>query len=147
MYNTYSFADVTGAMTHPTAGYYVFQGQEGLNRISFEYQTENTQHAVAADGTNMVTRRAGRNGRIEIEMQQTSALHEYLLNWSNGINLSADQQDSSQWASAQLAIRVVNTGRAHTCLGVSPLKPMVPAYAAEGGNVVWTLMAAEVYSE
>ena len=81
---TYSFLDMTGSLSHPTIGDYVFTG-EGVGQITVAYATERTSHDVAADGSVMVSKVAGNNGTITIECQQTSAVHKWLLAWYNAL--------------------------------------------------------------
>ena len=144
---TYSFKDLTGAFAHPLAGAYTFEGEIGLGQITLAMVTENTIHAVAADGTVMVSAVPGDNGTITIETQQTSDLHSFLLSWANLCKTNLRLGDASNWASAALSLRNVVDGATHIATGISPQKIPDKSYAAQGGNVTWVLMAADIQSQ
>lgn len=144
MGKTYSFKDLSGAFAHPLAGAYTFAGQIGLGQITFTMATERTTHDVSADGSVMVSYIAGDNGSISIECQQTSDLHNFLLNWYNLCKTNADLGDVSEWASAALTVRSLVGATTHVCRGISPAKNPDKAYAAQGGKVTWNLMAADI---
>lgn len=143
---TYSFKDLSGAFAHPLAGAFIFQGQIGMGQITIAMATEKTTHDVAADGTVMVSFISGDNGSLQIEAQQTSELHAFLLNWYNLIKTAADLGDVSNWASAALSFRNILDGSVHVITGVSPNKIPDKVYAAQGGKITWHLMAADVQS-
>jgi Protein of unknown function (DUF3277) len=144
--NVYSFKDVTGAFAHPLAGTFTFYGQIGMGQFVVSMDTEKTSHQIAADGTVMVSAIAGDNGRVTIEVQQTSLLHSFLLTWYNLVVTAFNNSDTSNFASAALTIRSVTDNSSHILTGVSPSKIPDKTYAAQGQTVTWTLMAAEVKS-
>ncbi len=141
---TYSFKDVSGAFAHPLAGAFIFGGQIGMGQISISMATDKTSHDVAADGTVMVSFISGDNGAIDIEVQQTSELHSFLLAWYNLIKTASDLGDVSNWASAAITIRSLLDGASHVIQGLSPSKIPDKVYAAQGGKITWHLMAADV---
>lgn len=136
---TYSFTDLSGAIAHPALGAYTFTG-EGAGEISVSMTTERTAHDVAADGSVMVTKIAGNNGSISIAVQQTSPIHQWLLNWYNYLVAA----DTSQWAQSALTLRNTVTGDSHVCTGVSPQKVPDKSYQAQGQRVTWVLMCADI---
>lgn len=136
---TYSFLDLVGAITHPSLGTYIFDG-EGAGSITVTKATERTSHDVAADGSVMVSKIPGNNGAITIECQQTSPLHKWLCTWFNALWLL----DTSEWATTSLLLRNGSTNTSHACKGVSPQKEADTPYQAQGQRVTWTLMCAEV---
>ncbi|MBX4266538.1 phage protein [Clostridium estertheticum] len=140
-YTTYSFQDVVAAFACPSVGSASSTGA-GLGSITVDMTTEKTVHEVAADGKVMVSKIPGENGTIAVVVQQTSALHKYLLNWYNYINNSSSA--ISAWASMAITISSANLGDKTICTGVSPQKLAGRAYAAQGASVTWTLMAAEI---
>jgi hypothetical protein len=119
---TYSFKDLSGAMTSILAGAFPFAGQLGMGRITVEYTTDHGALETAADGTVLPAFIAGRAGRITIEVQQTSVFHKYLLIWHNLHVLRASNGDISQWASSAILLRNTLDGSSHEALGVIPLK-------------------------
>jgi hypothetical protein len=142
--STYSFKDTAGAFTHPLAGAFLFAGQIGMNQAHVSMATEKTTHNLAADGNVMVSYIAGDNGSIALEVQQTSDLHAFLLAWYNTIKTLADQGNVTNWATAAITLRNLVDGSIHEATGVSPSKIPDKVYAAQGQNITWTLMAADV---
>lgn len=136
---TYSFLDLTGSISHPTIGDYVFTG-EGVGQITLSYSTERSAHDVASDGSVMVSKVAGNNGTITIECQQTSPLHFWLLAWYNALWNMA----TSEWATTSILMRNASTGGHHYATGCSPQKIGDVPYHAQGGRVTWTIMAADI---
>lgn len=136
---TYSFADLVGSISHPELGIYMFDGT-GVGSVTISKTTDRTAHDVASDGSVMVSKVPGNNGTITIEVQQTSAIHKWLLAWFNAL-VGAK---TSSWAETAITLRNSATKTSHVCMGVSPLKePDVP-YQAQGQRVTWTLMCAEI---
>lgn len=139
MYSTYSFEDVTCSFQHPNVGAAESTGA-GLGSIAIAMTTDRTAHDTAADGKIMISKIPGKNGTISIAMQQTSELHKYLIKWYNYIDLA----NSSEWAKMTLTIKSNNLNDSTTCTGVSPQKLADRPYQAQGQQVTWTLMAAEI---
>lgn len=138
---TYSFLDLSGAISHALfpGGVYQFTG-EGVGSVTVKMLTERTAHDVAADGSIMVSKLAGNNGQIDIECQQTSLVHKYLLSLYNYLIAA----DANQWAMAAMALRNVSDGTSHTATGVSFGKVPDKPYRANGERVTWTLWAADI---
>jgi len=145
--NLYSYKDVSLAFVHPLVPSLYLTGEQGSGQIVISNSTDHTVHAVAADGTTMVSYVAGNPGHLTLEMQQTSTLNLALLAWFNAVKIAADAGGVSDWASATVIVRSLLDGAVHTLLGVSPLKVPDKTYAAQGGNITWTLMAATVINE
>lgn len=140
----YSFKDLSGAFSHPAAGSFQFAGQIGQGQTTVEMTTEKTVQDVAADGTVMVSAIAGDNGQISIEMQQTSELFKFLLDWYNLVNTALNNNDASGWAAATLTLRNITDGSGHVCTGVSPAKIPTKPYSAQGQKITWILPAANI---
>lgn len=138
-YNTYSFEDVTCSFQHPGVGAASSTGA-GLGTISIAMANDKTVHEVAADGSVMISKIAGKNGTVAITMQQTSELHKYLLRWYNYV----DAAKSSEFAKMVITIKSNNLGDITTCTGVSPQKLADRPYQAQGQQITWNLMAAEI---
>lgn len=143
---TYSFKDLSGAMTSALAGAFPFAGQLGVGRITVEFITDHGGLETAADGTVLPFFVAGRGGRITIEVQQTSAFHKFLLMWHNLHVIPCSAGDISLWASSSLLMRNTLDGSAHEALGVIPLKIPDKAYAAQPTMITWTLLASNLNS-
>ena len=147
MSTTYAFKAVVGAFTDPDVGTFAFQGQEGVKSISVTNATDRTVHDTAADGTVMVSYVSGASGSAEIETQQNSTLHQFLVNWANIKFTESENGDAANFASAAMKIVDTLSGAIHTLTGVSPLKIPDKPYGASGGMVTWHLMAAQVVTQ
>ena len=102
--------------------------------------TDRTVHDTAADGTVMVSKVAGNSGSVAILVQQNSDFHKWLLKWYNYIILA----NSSEWAGMNITIKSANLGDITTCTGVSPQKLADRPYEAQGKQVTWVLLAANI---
>ncbi|HBC94296.1 MAG TPA: DUF3277 domain-containing protein [Pelotomaculum sp.] len=142
MYTTYSFADVSVVIKHPSVGRITANG-EGLGNISISMATDRTAHDVAADGTVMVSKIRGRNGTVSIATQQSSSLNRWLKKWYNYLETA----DADEWADATITIRSNVMDDHHTITGVSPQKQPDRPYQAQGQQVTWTLMAADIQQD
>jgi len=146
MATTYSFKDLSGAFTHPLTTPYVFAGKIGLGQITISMSTDKSVHDVSADGSVMISAIPGDHGHVAIEAQQTSDLHAFLLSWYNLIKTAMDAGDLTNWATASMTLRNLVDGSVHTITGISPAKIPDKTYAAQGGKITWTLMAADIQS-
>lgn len=139
---TYSFLDLVGSISHPALAPYIFTG-EGAGSVSVAKATERSAHDVAADGSIMVSKIAGNNGTVTIEMQQTSPLHFWMLKWFQTLwNLP-----TNQWALTSMLLKNSTTGGSHICQGVTPQKEGDIPYQAQGGRVTWTLLCADIVND
>lgn len=143
-YTTYSFKDLTGAFAHPTAGVFTFGGEIGMGQVVITMATEKTMHDVAADGTVQVSAVAGDNGTVAIEVQQTSSFHKFLMTWFNTVKNALNNDDVTNWTGASILLRSSLDGTSHLCTGISPQNIPAKTYAKQGGNITWTLMAADI---
>ena len=138
-YTTYSFLDLSGALVHPSLGAYIFTGQ-GVGQVTVTMDTERSAHSVAADGTIMVSKIAGHNGKIQIQCQQTSNVHKWLLAAENALYIA----DTDAWAEMSASLRNTSDGTSHIIVGMSFGKVPDKVYQAEGQMVTWTLWAANI---
>ena len=136
---TYSFDDVTVSFSHPSVGAASTVGA-GLGSISIAKANDDTAHDVAADGAVMISKIAGKNGTIAITVQQVSDFNKFMLKWYNYVK----QGNASEWASANITINSKNLNDSTVCTGVSPQKIADRGYQAQGQQVTWNLMAAEI---
>jgi hypothetical protein len=138
-HTTYSFLDLSGALVHPDLGAYIFTGQ-GTGQVTVTMDTERSAHSVAADGTIMVSKIAGHNGKIQIQCQQTSNVHKWLLAAENALYIA----DTDAWAEMSASLRNTSDGTSHIITGMSFGKVPDKVYQAEGQMVTWTLWAANI---
>jgi len=139
--STYSFLDLSGAIAHPDLGAYIFTGQ-GVGSVTVALANDKSAHDIAADGAVMVSKIAGLTGMITINCQQTSALHKWLLTAFNALYIAP----TDSWAQMTIALRNTSDGTSHVITGASFGKIPDKAYAAQGAQVAWTLMAADIQS-
>lgn len=139
MYKTYSFEDVTVSCSHPSVGTSSSTGA-GMGSISIAKANDDTAHDVAADGTVMVSKLAGKNGTLSLTMQQVSDFHKWLLKCYNYVK----QANASEWATMNITIKSNNLNDNTVCTGVSFQKLADRGYEAQGKSVTWNLMAAEI---
>lgn len=138
--STYSFLDLVGSIHSPVMrSDYIFTG-EGAGSVTVTKSQERTAQDVAADGSVMVSKVAGNNGTVTIEVQQTSPLQKWLENWFHYL----ENADTSDWASTTMLLSNKSTGEDIICTGVSPQKEADKPYQAQGQRVSWTLMCADV---
>ena len=140
MNTTYSFLDTVVVLAHSLLPIPVTLNGEGLGKVTISMTTERSSHNVAADGVIMVTKRAGNNGMVSIDIQQTSAAHKELLSFFNALIVGAP----SVWAQATLTVRNVTDGTTHVCTGLSPQKVPDKNYEREGGMVSWVFLSTDI---
>jgi hypothetical protein len=141
MATTYSFPDLTGSLSHPVIGSFIFGGDPlGLGEAHVVKSTERTILDTAADGGIMISKISGNSGVITFHVQQTSILHKWLL---NSFNL-AWSLPSSQWGLWACLLRNVSDGTSHLGHGGAFLKEADVPYQAQGQRLIWTMPYADV---
>ena len=141
-YTVYSFDDVTMTISHPQIGQYVVRGA-GIGSITTTMATDRTAHDISADGQVMVSKIRGRNGSHAIAVQQVSTLHKWLLKLYNYL----EQATASHWANITIVIQANSMGETITSTGVSFQKLPDKPYQAQGQQVTWQLMAADIQQD
>lgn len=142
-FKTYSFADVDIVMSHPSVGVkdIGFSGL-GIGSIAINMANDRTVHDTAADGTIMISKIKTASGLIALVVQQLSDAHMWLQKWSNYIYLTST--NANEWAQATITITSRSTGEIFFCTGVSPQKSADRTFQAQGQNITWNLMAADI---
>jgi len=138
-YKAYSFSDVSAVIKHPSFGQIIATG-EGIGSITSEMSTDRTVHDLAADGTVMISKVKGRNGTVSLAIQQTSSLHQWLTKLYNYLETAS----TSKWAETSIVIRTPSMNEIETCTGVSFGKQPSNPRQAQGQNITWALMAADI---
>jgi len=141
---TYSFKSLTGVLVNPVFGITIplTGGNIGAGQFIVRMLTERTSHLVAADGTVMTSYEAGDNADLDVEVQESSLLHQELLVLYNLCLLAANNDDVSGWAATTIQFVMLTDGSQHNLQGVSFKKFPDKPYAAKGQNITWGLMAA-----
>ena len=137
---TYSFADVSFVMSHPSVGQKSINGL-GIGKITVAYADNNTESDLGADGVVMPSKIASKRGTITLDIQQTSSLNKWLLNYANVVqNASA-----SSWTSASININEnFDQGMVTKATGVALQKRPDHSDAAQGDHVSWVLFCASI---
>lgn len=146
---TYSFKSLTGVLTNSVFGTTIplTGGNIGIGSITIRMTTTRTAHDVAADGTVMPSYLAGDNGEVDIQVQETSAIHSELLDLYNQAVLAADNDDVSGWAATAISFTLLIDGSTHTLTGVSFDKIPDKPYEASGQKMTWKMVAANVVNQ
>ena len=136
---TYSFTDLALTINCPGVGSFSFNGT-GVGSVSVQMSNDRTAHDVAADGSIMVSKIKARNGLIAISCQQTSDIHAWLSKWFNYLETS----DSSQYETTNMSLISATMGDKINATRVCPQKQADRPYQAQGQQVTWNLMAADI---
>ena len=138
-HTTYSFTDIEGTISHPSYGSFSIQG-EGVGEMSINMMTDRTVHDVASDGHIMVSKIAGNNGTVNINAQQTSEMHNFLLGLFNYLWSAT----TDEWAQISLTITAPNMGETVYCQGGAFQKIGDKPYQAQGQRIAWNLLFADI---
>lgn len=136
---TYSFQDLNANFSHPSVGQISMNG-EGIGSITITRANDVTAHDVSADGSVMISKIKSKNGTIAISVQQSSPLNKWLDRVYNYLEVAS----SSEWAKASIILRHLTLGEGTVCTGVSFQKRADKPYQAQGQQVTWNLMAANI---
>lgn len=141
---TYSFKSLVGVLVNAIFGVTIplTGGNIGAGAFRVSMTTERTVQDVAADGTVMVSYVAGDNGMLEVEVQESSVLHQQLLALYNLALLAANNDDVSGWAATVISFRMLTDGSQHLFSGVSFQKFPDKPYEAHGQKITWRLPVA-----
>jgi hypothetical protein len=146
---TYSGMDVNASFVHPFIGSIQAGGiaSNGLQKLQIRMLTTRTTMKVGMDGAVIPSAIPGRNGEIELEVWQTSTLHQELLAWFNSLEAAQYAGDVSQWAIGVALIKCIVDGSTHTATGIAPTKVPDKTYSAEAQTVTWILACANIVNE
>lgn len=139
MVKTYSFADVSFSMNHPSIGSYSAIG-EGVGDFTISYANSRTAQDVGGDGTVMTSKIKAKNGTITLNILQTSDMEDYLERWWRYIEVAP----SSEYTGMTITIRSTTMGVHIVCTGVAPEKPADKPFQAQGQKISWNLMAENI---
>lgn len=128
--------------THPSYGQHVATG-EGLGSITTSMTADRAVHDVAADGSIMTSKIRARNGSHAIVIQQTSPLDQWLTKLFNYLETAA----TSEWASLSVTQRAPGLGNLITSTGVTIVKQPDRPFQAQGQQITWNLIAADVQQD
>jgi hypothetical protein len=144
---TYAFKSVVGGIQDPDVGPFIFQGQEGVKHITIKNETERGVKDTAADGTILISYVSGASGGLEVVTQQTSSLHQYLVNWANTKFTNAENNNAENFAAAAWKVQDTLSGAIHTVTGVYPTKIPDKPYGNTAADVTWIIGAGNVVTQ
>lgn len=139
-YSTYSFADVHGVITIPGYGSFLLEGA-GTGSITISPTTDKTQHLNSADGRIGITKVLNNAASININVQQVSPLHSFLVGAYNFLYASP----TALWPSIQLNFSTSGGSGAFTniiCTGTAFVKIADQPFEEQMQMVTWPLLSA-----
>lgn len=144
----YSFKDTTGVFSHPIIGDLILTGQNlGAGKFVVKNTTTHTSTEKSSDGTVITIYEPGNDGELEVECQQTSALHKYFVACANASFTTADAGDVSLIASCLAHLQNIVDGSQHVLTGVSVAKQPDKSYGAKPGMLTWNFPASNVVNQ
>lgn len=146
---TYSGKDLNMAFSHPLIGVIQASGvaAKGIAQINVRMAQAQSVLQVGMDGAVVPSVIPGDQGEIEIQVWQTSTIHQQLLAWYNAVKAARDAGDVSQWFAATLLVQNTVDGSSHYATGVGPSKVPDKSYQEQAQRVSWVLMACDISSE
>jgi hypothetical protein len=147
--STYSGVDTNFAFNHPVSGAIVADGvsQKGLHQITIRMSVAKSMIKGSMDGVAVPSVIPGDWGEIELQVWQTSTIHQELLSWANTVNAAQRQGDVSQWFAGSAVIINTVDGTTHTATGIGPQKIPDKVYQPEAQLVTWIMVACDIQSE
>jgi hypothetical protein len=136
---TFSFADITLVISHPSFGQYSAVG-EGLGNINIVLTNDVSANDIAADGKVVTSKIRSRGGSVALSMQQTSSFDRWLTKLYNYLQTAP----SSEWALATITIRAPYMKETTICTGVSFQKLPDKSYQAQVQQKIWNMLAEDV---
>lgn len=131
--STYSFMDVSAAMTGPTGvidvGYGSAASDEGITVTMTEARNTMT---IGADGEGMHSLHAGKSGTLTVNLLKTSPVNKKL-----SLAYNAQSQSSASWGNNVFLIRNRVSGEVTTARGCAFQKQPDYTNGKEGGTVAW----------
>jgi len=142
MNSLYSFDDTSVTFSHAAVGQYVASGK-GIGSLGVSMATDRSVQDVAADGSVMTSKIKGRNGTLSVSAQQTSDLHKWLLKLYNYLETAP----TNQWAGITIVVRSPSMQDKVTATGVAFQKIPDRQWQAQGQQLMWTLLAADIQQD
>jgi hypothetical protein len=139
IYKVYSFADVTFSLSHPLLGMAQVDGS-GIGTITLTNDGERSTKQLAADGSVLISKIRDRTGTMTLDFLQTSPLHNQLIDWF----ISLENNPAADWGRMTGVIKSIATNEETKLTGVCFVRIANKAYAAQGQNVQWSFLVADV---
>lgn len=136
---TYGFEDLSTVITHPAMGQLMLQGT-GIGSITFTMANDSSSHDLAADGSVMTSKIKAGNGTVAISVQQTSEAHKWFTKLYNYLTVAPLRE----YAEISLLATSSDMQTTHEGTHMSFQKRADKPYQAQGQQVTWTLLVAEL---
>lgn len=146
---TYSGRDLNGALSSLLFGSISLAGinSQGIEKVMVRMTTDHAVTKTGMDGAVVPSYVPGESGEVEIQVWQTSTIHQEFLAAYNTIQAAAALGDVSQAFGATLFLSNVTDGSSHTCTGGSFSKVPDKTYEADAQVVSWLIRFCNVISE
>lgn len=137
---TYSFLDTILSLAFATGGMTITG--KGIGDVTVGMDQDRSSMESSADGNIMISKIPGNQGRITINVQQTSDAHKFLLAMYNALIIGPP----SIWAQGAGLMRSLSDSTSHTFTGLCFLKLGDKGYDKQSKNVTWVLLAGDIQS-
>jgi len=146
---TYSAKDVNFSFTHPLTGVIQAAGiaEMGLAQLTIRMTVNQSVLQVGMDGAVVPSVMPGDQGEIELQIWQTSDLHQQLLAWYNALRAARDAGDVTNWFAGKIMVQCIVDGSQHILSGVGPQKVPDKPYQEQAQRVTWVLVACDVVNQ
>ena len=115
---------------------------KGIGDFTISMAQDRTSMESSADGNIMISKIAGNQGSLAINLQQVSDAHKFLLAMYNELILSPP----ALWAQGAGIARCLSDNTSHTFTGLCFQKLGDKGYEKQGKMVSWPLLAADIQS-
>lgn len=140
-FSVYSLADTQTVMNHPSVGRKVLSDEEsGGGQISIQFAQDMASQQQTANGYVVISKVRSRAGQVTMEIPQNSPSDLYLDKLVGYL----ESAPANEFALSTLNIVDNATGKKWTCTGVVPNKRPDRSYAAQGGNLNYTFLCADI---
>jgi hypothetical protein len=137
---TYSFQHVSGVISHPLLGQKSFDGSS-MVKVTVTYLDNLTESDLGAYGDVMITKVASRRGNVTLEMQQTSSLNKWLINYANKVQ----NAPAASWADGTITVNEnYDNGLNITASDIAIVKRPDRSNAQQGDHVTWEFFSPDI---
>lgn len=146
---TYSGRDLNGVLANLLFGTISLAGinSQGIEKVMVRMATEHAVTKTGMDGAVVPSYVPGESGEVEIQVWQTSVIHQEFLAAYNQVKTAADLGDVSQAFGSTLFLSNTTDGSSHTCTGGSFAKVPDKTYEADAQVVSWIIKFCNIINE
>lgn len=147
---TYSGKDVNGSIINAFAGASIQMAgiaELGVAQITVRMTTDHSSLQVGMDGAVVPSYIPGEQGEIEIQVWQTSTIHQQLLALYNVLKVQTDLGNVQPWFSTGIFIQSVVDGTSHTATGCGVMKVPDKTYGEQAQRVNWMFKCSNIINE